>query len=422
MILDPTKIKQEISGETLTFTYPLMFKGQESLAKIIVIGTYPNRNVKVLLENENGEAVESYEFKSNDEGNEVQKSWEKFEDFFNESDEGKKEKQDEVENLYTSFDAVGNAVLFLQNLKGEQKEVLKYKLTDYALIGDLPMTYQMDMSNNQQLPEPLRVNWLMANVSDSVENLDNPSYVNTYQVAILGIPPTQPPTPPEEESDEMQFFRLIRIMSNMAFLKQYSINKKTKEENYVGDEMLRILNNSEPYKVETPMGEGTLVPYPSLDSDNFKAYVVAIKGGGGGGGDSHTDEPENHTDKPDKPTDKPDKPTDKPDKPTDKPDKPTDKPDKPTDKPDKPTDDDNEQDDRDSLTPIKSYDVSNLTSSVAKYLDVEPNQIVRSMRNVDTFRDLLDIYNVKVNDIATALNLPTNNNEFFKEVERIIEQ
>ena len=407
MILDPTKIKQEISGETLTFTYPLKYNGQDSLAKIIVVGTYPNRNVKVLLENENGDAIESYEFKSDDEGNEVQKSWEKFEDLFNESDEGQKDKQDEVENLYTSFDAVGNAVLFLQNLKGEQKEVLKYKLTDYGLIGDLPMTYQMDMSNNQQLPEPLRVNWLMANVSDSVENLENPSYVNTYQVAILGIPPTQPPTPPEDESDEMQFFRLIRVMSNMAFLKQYTINKTTKEENYVGDETLRILNNSEPYKVETPQGEGTLVPYPSLDSENFKAYVVAIKGGGGG--DSHTDEPEKHTDKPEKHTDKPEKHTDKPEKPIDE-HIPFDK-----NKPD-------EEDKKEKFMPSKTFSTSEFTSSVAKYIGVQPNQVERSMRNVDTFRDLLDIYDVRVNDIATALNLPTNNTEFFKEVKRIIEQ
>jgi hypothetical protein len=403
MILDPTKIKQEISGETLTFSYPLIFNGQESLAKIIVIGTYPNRNVKVLLENENSEAVESYEFKSDDEGNEVQKSWEKFEDFFNESDEGSKEKQDEVENLYTSFDAVGNAILFLQNLKGEQKEVLRYKLTDYGLIGDLPMTYQMDMSNNEQLPEPLRVNWLMANVSDSVENLENPSYANTYQVAILGIPPTQPPTPPEEESDEMAFFRLVRVMSNMAFLKQYSINKKTKEENYVGDEMLRILNNSEPYKVETPMGEGTLVPYPSLDSEGFKAYVIAIKGGGGGGGGTPTDEPVDHTDEPVDPTDEPVDPTDEPVDLTDKSKK-------------------QNKDEEGEPSPITKYNSSEFERSVAQYIGREPNQIERSMRNVDTFRDLLDIYNVKVSDIAIALNLPTNNTEFFKEVKRIIEQ
>jgi len=414
MILDPTKIKQEISGETLTFTYPLMFKGQESLAKIIVIGTYPNRNVKVLLENENGEAVESYEFKSDDEGNEVQKSWEKFEDFFNESDEGKKDKQDEVENLYTSFDAVGNAVLFLQNLKGEQKEVLKYKLTDYGLIGDLPMTYQMDMSNNQQLPEPLRVNWLMANVSDSVENLENPSYVNTYQVAILGIPPTEPPTPSDEENDEMIFFRLIRIMSNMAFLKQYSLNKKTKEESYVGDEMLRILNNSEPYKVETPMGEGTLVPYPSLDSQGFKAYVIAIKGGGGGGEGTPTDE---HG----KPSDEHGKPSDEHGKPSDK-----------HEEHKKMGEDhglkefDKQKTERDEadgkISNIRKFDSSQFTSSVANYIGVEPNQIARSMRNVDNFRDLLDIYNIKVSEIATALNLPTNNTQFFKEVKRIIEQ
>ena len=42
------------------------------------------------------------------------------------------------------------------------------------------------------------------------------------------------------------------------------------------------------------------------------------------------------------------------------------------------------------------------------------------MRSADTFRDLLDIYNVKVSDIAPNLGLPTNQSEFFKEVKRII--
>ena len=34
MILDPNKIKQNISGETLIFEYPLEFKGVEKTAKI----------------------------------------------------------------------------------------------------------------------------------------------------------------------------------------------------------------------------------------------------------------------------------------------------------------------------------------------------------------------------------------------------
>ena len=420
MILDPTKIKQEINGQNITFSYPLQFDGADTTAILKVNGYYPNRSVEVILQNANGERIETHLFTSEEDGSEVQKSWEKFEDFFNQSDEGEKQKQDEVENLFTSFDLKGNAVLFLQNLKGEQKSVLKYQISDATFLNDLPMAYQMDMSNNQQLPQPLQVKWLMANVSDSVKSQEYPNYANTYQVAILGIPPTQPPPPSDEENDEMIFFRLIRTMSNMAFLKQYSLNKKTKEENYVGDEMLRILNNSEPYKVETPMGEGTLVPYPSLDSQGFKAYVIAIKGdGGGGGGGTPTDEHGQPKDEHGKPKDEHGQPKDEHGQPKDEHGKPKDEHGKPKDEHGKPKD---EEDKQEKNKASKKYNSSEFTSKVAEFIGREPNQIARSMRNVDSFRDLLDNYNVKVNDIAFALNLPTNNTEFFKEVKKIIEQ
>ena len=188
MILNPTLIKQEVNGEILTFSYPLTFSGENRTAKIIIKGTYPNRNVQVLLEGENGEKIESYEFDSEQDESEVQKSWEKFEDLFNESDEGGTQQgQDEVQNLYTSFDKSGNAVLFLQNLKGEQKIIIPYQINDTFLLDNQPATYELDFESNQMLPEPLRAKWLIANVSDSVKNLEFPNYPFTYQVAIVTL-------------------------------------------------------------------------------------------------------------------------------------------------------------------------------------------------------------------------------------------
>jgi hypothetical protein len=156
------------------------------------------------------------------------------------------------------------------------------------------------------------------------------------------------------------------------------------------------------------------VPYPSLDSQGFKAYVIAIKGGGGGGEGTPTDE---HG----KPSDEHGKPSDEHGKPSDK-----------HEEHKKMGEDhglkefDKQKTERDEadgkISNIRKFDSSQFTSSVANYIGVEPNQIARSMRNVDNFRDLLDIYNIKVSEIATALNLPTNNTQFFKEVKRIIEQ
>ena len=395
MILDPNKIKQNISGETLIFEYPLEFKGVEKTAKIEIIGAYPNRKVNVLLINENGEEEQKFEFVSSEDQSEVKESWEKFEDLFNESDEGGTQQgQDEIENLYTSFDKSGNAVLFLQNLQGDQKIITSYKIDDSILLKNQPATYELDFENNQMLPEPLRAKWLMANVSDSVKCMEFPSYPFTYQVAILSIQPPQPPQPPtDEESDEMPFFRLISIVGVNAVMKEYSFNKKTNTESFVQDVTFRLTSQNEPLKVETPQGEGTLVPYSKFDIAEFKAYLIATKG-------------ENPP--PDNPT-----PPDTPQPPDDG---------EPKD--DDPSDDNEPREEKGDLEGDVEYDfkfdTNQFTEAVAKYLNKSPLDIERSMRSTDSFRDLLEIYNVKVSNIAPTLGLPTNQSEFYKEVKKII--
>lgn len=392
MILNPQLIQQEIKEETITFKYPLSFNGENRFAVIVVNGVYPNRNVKVLLTDELGNEIESNEFMSEEGGQEIKESWQKFEDYFNESDEGKTEEpQDEIENLYTSFDLSGNAVLFFQNLKGEQRVIMSYEILDTQLLNTRPQIYELNFENNLNFPEPLRTKWLIANVSDSVSCSEFLSYPFTYQVAITSIQPPDNPQPPEND-DNMPFFRLIRVVSNIVTLKEYVLNRKTNNELFVKDEMFRILNNSEPYKVMTPEGEGTLVPYPKLNSGTFKAYIIAIKG-------------ENPP-----PPDNPTPPDD-----------------------DEPNHDDEPIDDHDDPIhyveppihlknkgePVK-IDYSELTEKVADFLNKEPLQISRSMRSADSVRDLLEIYNVKIAEIGAFLGLPQDNKGFFQEIKKII--
>ena len=408
MILDPNKIKQNINGEILTFEYPLEFKGVAKTAKIEIIGAYPNRKVNVFLINENGEEEQKYEFVSSEDQSEVKESWEKFEDLFNESDEGGiQQGQDEIENLYTSFDKSGNAVLFLQNLEGDQKIITSYEISDINLLKNQPATYELDFENNQILPEPLRAKWLMANVSDSVKCMEFPNYPFTYQVAILSIQPPQPPQPPtDEESDEMPFFRLVSIVGINVVMKQYSFNKKTNTESFVQDVTFRLTSQSEPLKVETPQGEGTLVPYSKFDIAEFKAYLIATKG--------ENPPPDNPT-----PPDTPQPPDDGEPKDDEEP-----KDDGEPKDDEEPSDDNKGRKEKKDLEGDVKYnfkfDTNQFTEAVAKYMNKSPLDIQRSMRSTDSFRDLLEIYNVKVSDIAPNLGLPTNQSEFYKEVKKII--
>ncbi len=474
MILDPNKISQTIKGESLIFEYPLEFNGVQKTAQIQIIGAYPNRNVNVLLINAEGEEEQRHEFVSSEDQSEVKDSWEKFEDLFNQSDEGATQQpQDEVQNLFTSFDSSGNAVLFLENLNKEQQIVIVYELTELDLIKNQPLTYELNFENNQNIPEPLRAKWLMANVSGSVKCNEFPNYPFTYQVAILSI---QPPQPPQhvDESDEMVFYRLVAIVGGNAILKEYTLNTKTNEEQFIQDTTMRLISQSEPYKVETPNGEGTLVPYSKLDNAEFKAYLIAIK----------TERPQ-----PPQPVDESDemvfyrmlnmsgttavlkqyvydKNTDKetyvqdetfillndtPPFKTNTPEgeallvryskfdadgleafllilKGEGKDRKPIDVEIEDEDEENEEErERERKNDLENvveneneYETDSFSKDVATYLGKDPLDIQRSMRSADSFRDLLAIYNVKVVDIATALNMPTDSKGFFAEVKKII--
>jgi hypothetical protein len=206
MILDITKLSKGQVSNSLVYDYPLNFKKEDRFATILIQGFGDNRQIQVfltsesMLKNPNTNVVGEI-FQTND----IKIAWEKFENLFSESDEGQKQNPDKPEpkNIFLTFNQNGEAKLFAQNLKKEQQLVYEYTLDDKDLIKNLPNSYTLDYTDNNQLPEQLRTKWLLANTNGEVvfEGTDN-SY-STYQVAILSVaPPTTPPEPNDEEGTE----------------------------------------------------------------------------------------------------------------------------------------------------------------------------------------------------------------------------
>ena len=205
MILDITKLSKGQVSNSLVYDYPLNFKNEERFATILIQGFGDSRQIQVfsttesMLKNPNTNVVGEI-FQTND----IKIAWEKFENLFSESDEGQKQNPDKPEpkNIFLTFNKNGEAKLFAQNLKKEQQLVYEYILDNKDLIKNLPNSYTLDYTDNNQLPEQLRTKWLLANTNGEVVFEGTDSSYSTYQVAILSVaPPTTPPEPNDEEGE-----------------------------------------------------------------------------------------------------------------------------------------------------------------------------------------------------------------------------
>ena len=207
MILEKEKLLKEQVGNTLIFVYPINFNDVEKYATIEIEGIGDDRNISVYLGEESRlqdttPSVLGDIFRTPD----IKLAWEKFEDIFNESDEGASQggEEPEASNLFMTFDPkTGNAQLFLQNLKLEQKVIFDFTLTDKDLLKNQPNVYGLDFTDNQDMPEQMRTKWFLANTNgDVILNGTDKSFA-TYQVAILSVvnPTEEPPqggTPPPQ--------------------------------------------------------------------------------------------------------------------------------------------------------------------------------------------------------------------------------
>lgn len=279
MILNKELIEKKQLGEALNYVYPMSFDGEEKYGVIRIVGTSTDREIQVYITDDKAtlKKEEGEIFQTND----IKKAWEKFEDLFNESDEGQQQgggEEPEVANLYLTFPLSGQAKLFIQNQKGQQKVLMEFELTDTDLILKQPRFYMLDFTDDENMPEQVRTKWAMANTNGDVLLEGTTEDYITYQVAILSIAPPDGHNPPQPPSDEMEFYRLIQYVGGVALLKKFIFNKKTNEITFVENTGMPATESNGDFDVNIEGMNAKLRQYPSLDEGNEKAYVLVVEG------------------------------------------------------------------------------------------------------------------------------------------------
>jgi len=279
MILNKELIEKKQLGETLNYIYPMSFGGEQKYGVISISGTSSERQIQVYIATDKKtlQAVDDEVFQSND----IQKSWEKFEELFNQSDEGKDESggnEPEVASLYLTFALSGASTLFLQNQSGEQKVLMEFEITDTDLIIKQPRFYALDFTNDPNMPEQLQTKWAMANTNGDVKLEGKGDDYVTYQVAILSVAQPDGHTPPQPPSDNMEFYRLITQSSGALVLNKFLFNRPTKQEVFVEQTVMQGEDKGGYYEVSIGGTQMKLSPYPTLDANGQKAYVLVSEG------------------------------------------------------------------------------------------------------------------------------------------------
>jgi hypothetical protein len=365
MILDITKLSKGQVSNSLVYDYPLNFKNVTHFATILIQGFGDSRQIQVfltsesMLKNPNTNVVGEI-FQTND----IKIGWEKFENLFSESDEGKKQNPDKPEpkNIFLTFNQNGEAKLFAQNLKKEQELVYEYILDDKDLIKNLPNSYTLDYTDNNQLPEQLRTKWLLANTNGEVVFEGTDSSYSTYQVAILSVaPPTTPPEPTDETGEPTD---------------------------------------------ET--GEPTDKTGEPTDETG-----------------EPTDETGEPTDETGEPTDETGEPTDETGEPTDETGEPTDETGEPTDETGDPTDEvDPERESRDiekSTEDMSNATYSDIVNEIANISGFSQSKVASSLRDEENFINFIEINNVNWQQISNNLGFSNNLYEFTSQVMNVVE-
>lgn len=279
MILNKELIEKKQLGETLNYIYPMSFGGEEKYGVISISGTASERQIQVYITTDKKtlQAVGEEVFQSND----IQKAWEKFEELFNQSDEGQSQSggdEPEVASLYLTFALSGASTLFIQNQSGQQKVLMEFEITDTELIIKQPRFYALDFTNDPNMPEQLQTKWAMANTNGDVKLEGSADDYVTYQVAVLSIAQPDGHTPPQPPSDNMEFYRLITQSSGALVLNKFLLNRPTKQEVFVEQTVMQGEDKGGYYDVSVGGAPMKLKPYPTLDANGQKAYILVAVG------------------------------------------------------------------------------------------------------------------------------------------------
>jgi pyruvate/2-oxoglutarate dehydrogenase complex dihydrolipoamide acyltransferase (E2) component len=132
-------------------------------------------------------------------------AWEKFEDYFEETEKEENPQQGqepEVQVLMMSVEKSGKSFVFLQKQDGSQELIMELNINDADIVNNKPQFAKLDFSNDTSMQEPFNTEWLLAFVDD-VQYEQASKGCSTYIIALNSIdqpgqnPPPEGPEPPQ---------------------------------------------------------------------------------------------------------------------------------------------------------------------------------------------------------------------------------
>jgi len=204
MILDKQYLTVEkIGSESVFYKYDYPSKDKKIQITLVVVSAvkYPIAYVvaKQVKDAEGNLTVEVKDtiFETSD----LKAAWEKFEDYFEETQKEENPQQGgeepEVQILCMSVNKNGHSYVFLQKEDGTQELLFELDIDNYDIINTKPKFASLDFTGNSYVQEPFNTQWALGLV-DNITFADAQIDSTTYVVALKSVDqPGQGPEGPE---------------------------------------------------------------------------------------------------------------------------------------------------------------------------------------------------------------------------------
>ena len=124
---------------------------------------------------------------TNYETTDLKQAWEKFEDFFEETQKEenpqKGNEDPEVVQVLMSVEVTGQAFLFIVKASGEQELIHEFILDNFDISTQNPKYAQLDFTNDSNMPQPFNCEWYLANLNNMIKYSQASVDCTTYLVA-----------------------------------------------------------------------------------------------------------------------------------------------------------------------------------------------------------------------------------------------
>jgi hypothetical protein len=377
MILDKSRLSIADTSQSRAYVYD--FPSDDKKINIFLFAITGDGQIKYMVSKAVNDLDGNQIVSSDDtifETNDLKAAWEKFEDFFEETQKEENPQQGgeepEVQTLCMSVNKNGHSYVFLQKEDGTQELLFELDIDNYDIINTKPKFASLDFTGNSAMQEPFNTQWALGLV-DNITFADAQVDSTTYIVALKSIDQPGQNEPSQEGEDK-------------------------KGEKEPGDD------KGEP---SDKPGDDKGKPTDKPGDDKGKP----------------TDEPGDDKGKPiDEPGDNPwpqPKPTDEPgDNPWPQP-KPGDDPgDNPWPQPQpKPGDDEDKKPIEYGDDKVTTVEFSSAVKEIADKTGISPDNIEAALRTERTFDTFLTLQKVNVNELKDKLNAGTlTRNQFIKQV------